>query len=102
MKKLLGFMVASTLLVVFSAGQAHALSCKSYYVTHNVAGYSSMTYGKAKRNARIKWRATVRLKPSLGWSWSDWGKARNKSYSCKKVGAFGNGRKCWAKARPCK
>jgi len=94
--------LAATLSVAAPSAPAFAKTCKPL-VTSGVGRATLLS--TAKKRARIKWRAKVRLTPGLGWSFSDWGKADKTTrnpYSCGKFGKIYKKWGCRALARPCK
>ena len=89
--------LAAFMVVAAPVTDAQALTCKP-----SVTGGKGRHMSKpvAKKRARIKWRAKVTLK--YGASWKDWGKAKNKYYSCGKYGTIHKKWACTARANPCK
>lgn len=74
---------------------AAAKTCKSYYVKVN--GDKKYTNLSARVSARTEWRRYVRS--HIGFRYRNWAFARNKSFSCWRVGLKW---RCKAIARPCK
>jgi len=90
-------LILATALVVGLPIAAAAKECRNNYVHGSNAALLTGRYvDVAKDNAVLSWAA--RVTTSVGPSYADWDKARNKSFSCVRQGGR---HKCTARAQPC-
>ncbi len=93
-----GFGLAAALLMSIGSVGAQAKQCHPFSPIAATAGVA-IKNDTAKKFARINWRVKVRSIATLGTAYTDWGKAEERRYNCrKKRGTW----RCSAVGRPCR